>query len=84
MIFLPPTKWRFEKDHKSAHLSVFHEASFGHGRLKIINGSSAHWSWHRNDDSVSTVRDELWLESLSYSNACQVGSHFVASAADYE
>jgi hypothetical protein len=50
----------------------------------MINGSSAHWSWHRNDDSVSTVRDELWLESLSYSNACQVGSHFVASAADYE
>ncbi|KAJ4764809.1 Purple acid phosphatase [Rhynchospora pubera] len=74
----------FEKDHKSAHLSVFHEASFGHGRLKVINGSSAHWSWHRNDDSVSTMRDELWLESLSSSSACNVGSHFVASSDHYE
>ncbi|XP_020106641.1 purple acid phosphatase 22-like [Ananas comosus] len=61
----------FNKNHKSAHLSQFREASFGHGRLKVLNGVNAQWSWHRNDDTDSTVRDELLLESLSKSSACQ-------------
>ncbi|RLN01127.1 purple acid phosphatase 22-like isoform X2 [Panicum miliaceum] len=56
---------RFIKDHKSAHLSVFREASFGHGRLRIVNETSAVWTWHRNDDEYATVRDEVWLESLA-------------------
>ncbi|WVZ88343.1 hypothetical protein U9M48_034876 [Paspalum notatum var. saurae] len=55
----------FVKDHKSAHLSVFREASFGHGRLRIINDTNAVWTWHRNDDEYATVRDEVWLESLA-------------------
>lgn len=63
----------FEKNHKSASLSLFHEASFGHGRLNVLNRTHAHWSWHRNDDSDSTVRDEVWLESLSAAGACGVG-----------
>jgi hypothetical protein len=45
-------------------LSVFQEASFGHGRLRIVNETSAVWTWHRNDDAYATVRDEVWLESL--------------------
>ncbi|TVU26896.1 hypothetical protein EJB05_29467 [Eragrostis curvula] len=56
---------RFIKDHKSSHLSLFQEASFGHGRLRIVNETSAVWSWHRNDDDHATVRDEVWLESLA-------------------
>lgn len=63
----------FEEDHKSAPLSLFREASFGHGRLKVVNRTHAHWSWHRNDDSESTVRDEVWLESLSSGGGCGVG-----------
>ena len=56
---------KFLKDHKSAHLSMFREASFGHGRLRIVNETSAVWTWHRNDDEYATVRDEVWLESLA-------------------
>ncbi|XP_020186525.3 purple acid phosphatase 22 isoform X2 [Aegilops tauschii subsp. strangulata] len=56
---------KFLEDHKSAHLSVFQEASFGHGRLRIVDETSAVWTWHRNDDEYATVRDEVWLESLA-------------------
>ncbi|KAK1666447.1 hypothetical protein QYE76_054606 [Lolium multiflorum] len=58
---------KFIEDHKSAHLSVFREASFGHGRLRIVNETSAVWRWHRNDDQYATVADEVWLESLASS-----------------
>jgi len=44
---------------------VFREASFGHGRLRIVNETSAVWTWHRNDDEYATVRDEVWIESLA-------------------
>ncbi|XP_062197865.1 purple acid phosphatase 22-like isoform X1 [Phragmites australis] len=56
---------KFIKNHKSAHLSVFREASFGHGRLRILNEMSAVWTWHRNHDEHATVGDEVWLESLT-------------------
>ncbi|KAF8397838.1 hypothetical protein HHK36_016763 [Tetracentron sinense] len=52
-------------------LSLFREASFGHGRLRVLNRTHAHWSWHRNDDSDSTVADDVWLESLSKSKLCE-------------
>ncbi|KAL5203615.1 hypothetical protein ABZP36_008486 [Zizania latifolia] len=55
----------FIKDHKSAPLSEFREASFGHGRLRIVNETTAVWTWHRNDDQYATVRDEVWLHSLA-------------------
>ncbi|KAF3954378.1 hypothetical protein ACB098_09G051500 [Castanea mollissima] len=51
-------------------LSLFREASFGHGRLRILNQTHAHWSWHRNNDSNSVVADQIWLESLSSFKAC--------------
>ncbi|XP_058107627.1 purple acid phosphatase 22-like [Magnolia sinica] len=53
-------------------LSLFREASFGHGRLRMYNQTHAHWSWHRNDDSSSTIRDEVWLENLTTSSMCEV------------
>ncbi|RLM75282.1 purple acid phosphatase 22-like [Panicum miliaceum] len=61
----------FEKKHKLAPLSVTREASFGHGRLRVVNATTAHWAWHRNDDADSVVRDELWLESLAANSACR-------------
>ncbi|KAF3795368.1 Purple acid phosphatase 18 [Nymphaea thermarum] len=44
--------------------SVFREASFGHGELKIVNSTHAHWSWHRNDDDEPVKSDEVWITSL--------------------
>ncbi|CAH8268416.1 unnamed protein product [Arabidopsis lyrata] len=51
-------------------LSEYRESSFGHGRLKVMDGKRAHWSWHRNNDSNSLLADEVWLESLSTSSSC--------------
>lgn len=60
----------FEKP--SPSISVYREPSFGHGRVRIINETHAHWSWQRNNDSNSFAADEVWLQSLSSSdaNAC--------------
>ncbi|KAL6988396.1 Purple acid phosphatase 22 [Sarracenia purpurea var. burkii] len=56
----------------SPSISLYREASFGHGRLRILNNTHAHWSWQRNNDSNSVLADELWLESLSASNSCKL------------
>ncbi|XP_076891649.1 purple acid phosphatase 22-like [Bidens hawaiensis] len=50
--------------------SIFREASFGHGRLRMMNITHAHWSWHRNNDSSAVVADETWIQSLSSSPSC--------------
>lgn len=52
-------------------LSLYRESSFGHGRLKILDETRAHWSWHRNNESNSVMADEVWLESLSTSRECR-------------
>ncbi|KAI7751662.1 hypothetical protein M8C21_004094, partial [Ambrosia artemisiifolia] len=54
----------------SPSISLYREASFGHGRLRIVNETHAHWSWHRNDDSASVVADGVWFESLSSLPSC--------------
>ncbi|XVF55691.1 hypothetical protein PTKIN_Ptkin06aG0057200 [Pterospermum kingtungense] len=51
-------------------ISVFREASFGHGQLEVLNATHAMWTWHRNDDDVSVVADTVWLNSLSSDPAC--------------
>ncbi|PWA80459.1 purple acid phosphatase 22 [Artemisia annua] len=51
-------------------ISMFREASFGHGRLRIVNQTHAHWSWNRNNDSFSVVADGVWLENLRSSPSC--------------
>lgn len=50
--------------------STFREASFGHGELKLVNATHAHWTWHRNDNDESVKSDEVWIESLSNSRQC--------------
>ncbi|GAV76254.1 Metallophos_C domain-containing protein, partial [Cephalotus follicularis] len=44
--------------------SVFCEASFGHGELKIVNSTHALWRWHRNDDDEPVKSDQVWIISL--------------------
>ncbi|KAK7345357.1 hypothetical protein VNO77_15960 [Canavalia gladiata] len=51
-------------------LSLYREPSFGHGRLRIVNETHAHWSWHRNNDTEAFVADSVWIESLSNSKSC--------------
>jgi hypothetical protein len=41
--------------------SAFHSAQFGHGEFVIVNATHAHWTWHRNADSESTVADEVFV-----------------------
>ena len=60
---------RFKKP--QSELSLFREASFGHGELGVYNATHTHWSWHRNQDDESVVSDEIWINSLSTStNSC--------------
>ncbi|GMI80903.1 purple acid phosphatase 22, PURPLE ACID PHOSPHATASE 22 [Hibiscus trionum] len=54
----------------TSELSIYREASFGHGRLRVVDGTRAHWSWHRNNDSDSFVADEVWLQSLTTTKSC--------------
>ncbi|CAN1772059.1 Purple acid phosphatase 22 [Linum perenne] len=51
-------------------LSLYREPSFGHGRLRIMDGNRAHWSWHRNNESNTVVGDEVWLDSLATKKEC--------------
>ncbi|KAF2288751.1 hypothetical protein GH714_012234 [Hevea brasiliensis] len=44
--------------------SVFREASFGHGELKLVNSTHAYWTWHRNDDDEPVRSDQVWITSL--------------------
>ncbi|GAB4849609.1 Purple acid phosphatase 18 [Ancistrocladus abbreviatus] len=55
--------------------SVFREASFGHGELKIVNLSHAFWSWHRNDDDEPYVSDQVWITSLASSRCLEEKAH---------
>lgn len=60
----PPPEW-----------SVFREASFGHGELKVVNTSHALWSWHRNDDDEPVRSDQLWITSLKSSGCLAEKKH---------
>ncbi|CAN6325841.1 unnamed protein product [Urochloa humidicola] len=51
-------------------ISAFREASFGHGRLEVVNATHALWTWHRNDDDVAVVADQVWITSLAANPAC--------------
>ncbi|GAB2272196.1 Purple acid phosphatase 22 [Dionaea muscipula] len=59
---------RFEDPAPS--ISIFREPSFGHGRLNVLNHTTAHWSWHRNNETDAILADEIWIETLSSSKAC--------------
>ncbi|KAJ0976740.1 hypothetical protein J5N97_012214 [Dioscorea zingiberensis] len=52
-------------------ISVFREASFGHGEFLVVNDTHAHWSWHRNDDDEQVLADQVWLTSLVSETTCK-------------
>ncbi|KAG1369667.1 Purple acid phosphatase 18 [Cocos nucifera] len=51
-------------------ISLFREASFGHGRFEVMNETHARWTWHRNDDDEAVVGDQVWLTTLASNPAC--------------
>ncbi|CAF2111346.1 hypothetical protein Bca4012_095078 [Brassica carinata] len=53
-------------------ISLFREASFGHGQLVVVNASHAQWKWQRNDDDASVEKDSVWLTSLSADSSCHI------------
>ncbi|KAK6944019.1 Iron/zinc purple acid phosphatase-like C-terminal domain [Dillenia turbinata] len=59
-------------DEPQAAISVFREASFGHGQLEVMNATHALWTWHRNQDDVAVAADSVWLTNLSFDPACKV------------
>ncbi|KAK4772933.1 hypothetical protein SAY87_027952 [Trapa incisa] len=52
-------------------ISIFREASFGHGQLEVPNATHARWLWHRNDNDEAVVADSVWLTSLSSNPRCK-------------
>ncbi|KAI4348981.1 hypothetical protein L6164_009641 [Bauhinia variegata] len=53
-------------------ISMFREASFGHGILEVVNATHALWTWHRNDDNEPVATDSVWLTSSSSFPACKL------------
>ncbi|KAI9090785.1 hypothetical protein K1719_028638 [Acacia pycnantha] len=55
-------------------ISIFREASFGHGILEVVNATHALWTWNRNDDDDENAvpSDTFWFRSLSAEPACKV------------
>jgi len=41
--------------------SFVRQAEYGHGELKVVNATSAHFAWHRDMDKESTTTDEVWV-----------------------
>ncbi|KAI0496847.1 hypothetical protein KFK09_023175 [Dendrobium nobile] len=52
-------------------ISLFRQASFGHGQLDVVNSTHALWTWHRNDDDEPVVADSVWITSLAANSACK-------------
>ncbi|MED6122278.1 putative purple acid phosphatase 20 [Stylosanthes scabra] len=52
-------------------ISLFREASFGHGELEVFNSSHALWSWHKNDNDEAVISDSVWLATLISNPACK-------------
>ncbi|KAK3018466.1 hypothetical protein RJ639_004126 [Escallonia herrerae] len=52
-------------------ISVFREASFGHGILEVVNATHAKWMWHRNQNDEAVASDTFWLQSLAANPACK-------------
>ncbi|KAH7285893.1 hypothetical protein KP509_33G050200 [Ceratopteris richardii] len=50
--------------------SLYREASYGFGSLKILNATHAHWSWYRNKDDNSVMADETWIQNKVSLHAC--------------
>ncbi|KAL2345214.1 hypothetical protein Fmac_006499 [Flemingia macrophylla] len=52
-------------------ISIFREASFGHGVFEVVNASHALWTWHKNDNDEAVVSDSIWFTSFSSNPSCK-------------
>lgn len=41
--------------------SVYRQASYGFGRLRVFNATTALWQWHQNQDLAPTIADEHYF-----------------------
>ena len=41
--------------------SLYRQASYGFGKLRVMNATHALWSWHQNLDLIPTVADEYYF-----------------------
>lgn len=57
-------------DDPKPDISLFREASFGHGELNVVDGETMAWTWHRNDDDQSVSADAVTLKSLATEADC--------------
>ena len=42
-------------------LAMLRESSFGYGSLEVINATHLHWYWHRNQDGIAEVADDIFI-----------------------
>lgn len=52
-------------------ISIFREASFGHGQFEVVNSTHAQWTWHKNVDDISVAGDSVWLTTLISDPDCK-------------
>ncbi|WCJ34328.1 purple acid phosphatase 22 [Euphorbia peplus] len=53
-------------------ISMFREASFGHGEVNVLNSSHAGWKWVRNDQNGAVGADSIFIQSLSSTPSCKI------------
>ncbi|KAK9915993.1 hypothetical protein WJX75_007091 [Coccomyxa subellipsoidea] len=53
-------------DDPQPEYSAYREASYGHGMLELKNATHALWQWHRNQDALPVVSDEVWVDTLTF------------------
>ncbi|XP_074268874.1 putative purple acid phosphatase 20 [Silene latifolia] len=51
-------------------ISIFREASFGHGEWIVVNSTHAKWDWVRNQDDEPVSADSVWFTSLASDADC--------------
>ncbi|CAE7481370.1 PAP21, partial [Symbiodinium microadriaticum] len=61
--------------------SLFRQASYGFGKLRVVNSTHAQWSWHQNSDLIPTIADEYFFvkggDSSSLTSGAARGAHRV-------
>lgn len=48
--------------HAPAWPQTSREPSFGHSTLEVVNSTHAYFEWQRNEDSLTSVGDSVWLK----------------------
>ena len=46
---------------KTPAVSAFHQATYGHSEVQVLNSTHALWTWHTNPDAEEKTEDSVWL-----------------------